>query len=186
MSRKIFSFATVALLAALPASAQETAGMSAVQPSAAVPGAPAALMAQVTDAEGKALGTVTATPTPSGVMTLTIMLSGLSKGIHGAHIHETGKCEGPDFSSAGGHIAGEHDHGVMAEAGVHPGDLPNIHIPDNGAVEMQFFVPDLTPELLTDADGAAFILHAEPDDYVSQPTGNSGDRIACGVFSPAT
>ena len=166
--------------------APATTATPEAEPSAEVPGAPASLIASVTDAEGAPRGSVVAAPTASGVMLLTITLEGLPPGIHGAHVHETGTCTHPDFKSAGGHIAGEHDHGVMAEGGAHPGDLPNLHLTEAGSIEIELFAPGLTPEMLTDADGAAFVLHAGPDDYIGQPAGNSGDRIACGAFAPAS
>lgn len=173
----------VALVLALPAAAQEVA--PAAEPSAEVPGAPASLIAPVADGQGNAVGTVVAAPTASGVMLVTISLEGMPAGIHAAHIHETGDCTPPDFKSAGGHLADGHEHGIMAETGPHPGDLPNLHIPETGMLEVEFFAPTLTPELLTDADGTAFVVHADPDDYSGQPAGNAGDRIACGVFAAA-
>ena len=148
-----------------------------------VPGEVASLIAEIKAAEGASYGTVTAAPTPSGLMLVTVTLSGAPSGIHGVHLHETGTCTPPDFESAGGHIAGDHDHGVMTETGSHPGDMPNIYIPEAGELTVEYFVPGITTEMLTDDDGAAFVVHAQPDDYSGQPSGNSGDRVACGNFS---
>ena len=186
------------LIAALPASAQDAAAPTATadpagtaiatpeaQPSAEVPGAPASLIAQIAGPDGAALGSAVAAPTASGVMLLTLTLTGLPPGIHGAHIHDIGTCTGPDFDSAGGHLAGDRQHGVMTDGGAHPGDLPNLHVPDSGALQVQFFAPDLTPELMTDADGTALVIHDLPDDYTGQPSGNAGARIACGAFAVA-
>lgn len=147
--------------------------------------APDGLVAHVASPDGTDMGSVAAAPTESGVMLLTVFLKGLEPGIRAIHIHETGSCEGPDFASAGGHLANGHDHGIHAETGPHPGDLPNIHVPDSGEVRLELFAPGVTAEMLTDSDGAAFVVHAQADDYTGQPAGNAGDRIGCGVFGPA-
>ncbi|MDO5632287.1 MAG: superoxide dismutase family protein [Paracoccus sp. (in: a-proteobacteria)] len=169
MKRILFAIPT-ALMLATPALAQSE---------------PQGLVAQIAGPDGADMGSVAAAPTPSGTLLLTIFLKGLEPGIRAIHIHETGACEGPDFTSAGGHLANGHDHGVMADGGPHPGDLPNIHVPDSGEVRLELFAPGLTTDMLTDADGAAFVIHAQADDYTGQPTGNAGDRIGCGVFAPA-
>ena len=153
------------------------------QPSDAVPGETASMIAELTSADGASYGTVTVAPTPSGVMLATIALEGAPEGIHGIHFHETGTCTPPDFESAGGHIAGDAEHGVMAEGGAHPGDMPNVHVPADGALMVEYFVTDLTADMLSDDDGAAVILHAQPDDYSGQPSGNAGERLACGTLS---
>ena len=143
----------------------------------------ASMTAAMADASGKARGTVTATPAAAGGTLLKMELQGLPPGTLAVHVHETGSCEGPDFQTAGGHIAGEHQHGVMHPEGAHPGDLPNLQVTADGSVTAEMFATQITPELLTDADGAAVVVHAGPDDYSSQPAGNSGDRIACGVLT---
>lgn len=103
------------------------------------------------------------------------------------HIHETGECTGPDFKSAGGHLAMDgQEHGVMSEKGPHSGDMPNIHVPADGTVTVENFVPNLTADQMMDDDGAAFMVHAHKDDDMSQPAGDAGDRIACGVFAAAS
>ncbi len=143
-----------------------------------------ALSADVTGADGTAHGSVSAQQTASGLIVLTLDLKDVPPGEHGVHLHETGDCSAGDFSSAGGHLADGKEHGVMAEGGPHPGDLPNIHIPDSGAAKVVYFAqPDLTMDLMSDADGTAFIVHSGADDYASQPSGAAGSRIACGVLS---
>lgn len=143
----------------------------------------AGMTANVADADGNDLGTVTMTPTPSGVMSVTIDLSGLpAGGMHGMHIHETGDCSAEDFSSAGGHLAGDRMHGTEVEGGPHPGDLPNTMISAEGTVMVEYWQPFLTMELADDEDGSAFIVHSGTDDYESQPSGDAGSRLACGVF----
>ncbi|MFV0387099.1 superoxide dismutase family protein [Paracoccus sp. (in: a-proteobacteria)] len=154
-------------------------GLPAVAQDMAAP-----LTAEIASADGAALGTVTARPTESGMMSVTIALVGAPPGVHAVHIHETGLCEPPDFASAGGHLANGADHGVMSPAGPHPGDMPNLVIPEGGALTVEYFVPNLTTGLMMDEDGAAFIIHAGADDYVSQPSGEAGGRIGCGVFAP--
>ncbi|MDO5646675.1 superoxide dismutase family protein [Paracoccus sp. (in: a-proteobacteria)] len=139
--------------------------------------------ATVTGADGTNHGLVTAAETPSGVMHLLLKLTGLPQGSLAVHIHETGACDGPDFQTAGGHLAVEgQDHGVMAVNGPHVGDLPNIHVPASGDVTVEYFAPDLSVDLLMDDDGSAFMIHAHADDHTSQPAGDAGTRIACGVF----
>lgn len=145
----------------------------------------APLMAEVKSPDGAALGTVTATATPSGLMLLTLEFENLPEGIHGVHIHESGACTAPDFESAGGHLAEDKDHGVMAGNGPHPGDLPNIHVPQSGALTVEYFSAGLTAEALADEDGSAFVIHGQPDDYVGQPSCHAGARIGCGVFAAA-
>ncbi len=161
-------FTTTALAAFMAVSAAEAADVSA----------------DVSDREGNSLGAVRVTDTPSGVAMATVTLMNLPAGVHGIHLHETGDCSADDFTSAGGHIAGDRKHGVLVEGGPHPGDMPNLTVKDNGNGEVEVFLPYLQVERdLLDEDGAAFIVHAGPDDYESQPAGDAGDRIACGEFT---
>lgn len=171
--------AALGLILALPAAAQDSAA-----PAASGEGT-TPLIAQIQSAEGENLGTATAVSTPSGLMLVTLELQGLPAGIHGAHVHETGECSAPDFESAGGHLAGGKEHGVMTENGPHAGDLPNIHVPENGTLTVEHFVAGLTPELMMDDDGSAIVIHEQPDDYVGQPSGHAGGRIGCGTFAQA-
>lgn len=166
--------AILGLMMALPAAAQDNA------PEAQTP-----LIAEIKTAEGESRGTATVVSTPSGMMLVTLELKDVPPGIHGAHVHTTGECSPPDFESAGGHLAGDKDHGVMAANGPHPGDLPNIHVPESGALMVEYFVAGLTEELIADQDGSAIIIHEHPDDYVGQPSGHAGGRIGCGIFAKA-
>lgn len=99
----------------------------------------------------------------------------------------TGRCEGPAFTSAGGHLnPGEKQHGTLNPAGSHTGDLPNLNIVSNGAGTLSVELSGTRAELeaaLFDADGTALVIHATADDYKTDPTGNSGARIACGVLT---
>lgn len=145
-------------------------------------GAPV-LTAAIFDASSEARGTATVSPLLTGGSLITLDLTGLPPGAHGVHLHETGSCEAPEFTSAGAHIAGGHEHGVMGQGGAHPGDLPNLHVPENGALKVEYFAPTVSADLLMDGDGAAIVIHQDPDDYTTPPTGNSGARIACGAFA---
>jgi Cu-Zn family superoxide dismutase len=122
-------------------------------------------------------------------VSLSLVLTGVAAGEHGVHLHMVGECRQPDFASAGGHLnpLAKH-HGSMAEGGSHFGDLPNITISASGTGTMS---ADLNAtraqaqEWIFDADGTAVVVHAAADDYKTDPSGNSGARIACGVIKPA-
>ena len=151
-------------------------------PAPAGPGANALLK----DAHGATVGRITLTDTAHGLL-VRGSLNGVPRGTHGIHFHETGKCE-PPFKTAGGHFnPGQKAHGMLDPAGPHAGDLPNLVVPKDGSLEFEFFVEGLTlapgPSSVFDADGTAIVLHAKADDYRSQPAGDSGDRIACGVVT---
>ena len=122
-------------------------------------------------------------------VTLAAGLTGIAPGVHGIHLHTTGQCSGPDFTSAGGHLnpLGKH-HGSLAEGGKHEGDLPNVTIQPGGSGALTAVLsgtPDQVRAWLFDSDGTAIVVHADPDDYRTDPSGNSGARIACGVIRPA-
>ncbi|MEM7488176.1 MAG: superoxide dismutase family protein [Pseudomonadota bacterium] len=139
------------------------------------------LAGNIVDLAGETIGSVTAVETESGIVLITIQATGLEPGTHGVHLHETGACDG-DFASAGGHIAGDANHGLVA-GGPHPGDLPNGFVGTDGELAMQAFNDriSVTADLL-DADGAALIVHSSADDHVSQPAGAAGDRVACAIL----
>lgn len=136
------------------------------------------------DADGKEVGTVTLTAVPTGVL-LDADLTALPRGDHAFHIHETGKCEAPDFKSAGGHFNPEEDkHGLMTQAGPHAGDMPNIHVPESGKLHIEVLNQMVNLKLgLLDEDGSAIVIHEGPDDYETDPAGAAGSRIACGVIT---
>ncbi len=120
-------------------------------------------------------------------VSITVAAVGLPAGPHGLHLHTVGKCEAPGFTSAGAHLnPGGHQHGSANPQGSHLGDLPNLNSTDNGAgtltVELKATRSEAEAALFDD-DGSAVIIHAAADDYRTDPTGNSGARIACGVFS---
>ena len=136
-------------------------------------------------ADGKDAGSVTLTQTPSGVL-LSLTVKSLPAGEHAFHVHAVGKCE-PPFTSAGGHFnPGNKKHGLMSPEGAHGGDMPNLHIPAGGELTVEVHNPMITlekdkPNSVLDADGSALVIHASKDDYKTDPTGEAGGRIACGV-----
>lgn len=118
-------------------------------------------------------------------------VNGIAPGDHGIHLHTIGKCEAPAFASAGGHLnPAAHQHGSLNPAGPHLGDLPNVTVGADGTGTLAFVIAGNAAEVaasLFDADGTAVVVHASADDYKTDPSGNSGSRIACGVFSrPST
>jgi superoxide dismutase, Cu-Zn family len=150
---------------------------------------PAAIAsAQLTRADGAAMGTATIVAGPRGRTTLLVSVSGLTPGTHGIHLHAIGKCEAPKFTSAGGHLnpAGK-QHGMENPAGSHLGDLPNLDVAADGTATLSHQI-DIPARALQsqvfDADGTAIVVHAGPDDYRTDPSGNSGGRVSCGVFTP--
>jgi Cu-Zn family superoxide dismutase len=142
--------------------------------------------AALKSADGKDVGSVTLTQLPEGVL-LNLTIKGLPAGEHAFHVHAVGKCEAP-FTSAGGHFnPGGKKHGVMAADGHHAGDMPNLHIPSTGELTVEVVNTAITlekgkPNSVFDADGSAIIVHAGKDDYKTDPTGDAGGRIACGVI----
>ncbi len=144
----------------------------------------AAATAALVDATGADAGTVTLTGTASGQTIVHVVLKGLPPGVHAIHIHETGACDAPDFESAGGHLAGQAEHGVLSPNGPHPGDLPNVTVAADGTADVTYFnaILAIATQVL-DTDGSAFIVHSGEDDYTSQPSGDAGNRIVCGVFT---
>jgi|SRR4051794_25239888 superoxide dismutase, Cu-Zn family len=143
-------------------------------------GAPMALV----NGAGQSIGSVRAWQTTGGV-SFHIQASGLPHGVHGVHVHAVGRCEGPDFASAGSHWnpAGK-KHGMNNPAGPHAGDMPNVEVAANGVLGATVVLSGASMATLLDTDGAALVIHAAPDDYVTDPSGNSGARIACAVIQP--
>jgi len=118
---------------------------------------------------------------------ISIAVIGLTPGVHGVHLHVTGSCEAPEFTSAGAHLnPGGHQHGTSNPAGAHLGDLPNVTVGNLGTGTVSATLSGTRDEVLTqlfDGDGTAVVVHASADDYRTDPSGNSGGRIACGVLT---
>jgi Cu-Zn family superoxide dismutase len=112
---------------------------------------------------------------------------GMARGAYGAHVHETGRCDPPGFTTAGAHWnPSARKHGKDNPAGMHKGDLPNLLVGTDGRGIFEYTIPDAVlggpgGSILLDGDGAAIVIHASPDDFRTDPSGNSGARIACGV-----
>jgi Cu-Zn family superoxide dismutase len=144
--------------------------------------------APLRDAEGKVLGVALFVQEPQGVR-ISVTVKGLSPGEHGIHIHSVGKCEPPDFLSAGPHFNPTNKkHGLNNPEGPHSGDLPNLVVGEDGSAVYEQVTDRVTltaGELsLFDEDGSALIIHAGPDDQITDPAGNSGARLLCGVITP--
>lgn len=173
-------FALIALVAAgLLALWRAPAAIPTTQPR---PGADAVLV----HTEGRVIGRAEFFPLERGVL-IRVEATGLPAGPHGIHIHEVGDCTPPEFTSAGAHYNPFHrQHGLANPRGPHAGDLPNLVVSPTGAAF--FEAVDLKVTLgpgrntLFDADGSSLVIHAQADDHVTDPAGNSGARIACGVI----
>lgn len=141
--------------------------------------------ATLRDQSGRQVGTVALTDTYAGVL-LVGTINGIGIGAHGIHVHETGRCD-PPFTSAGGHFnPAKRKHGFKNPDGHHSGDLPNIDAPASGTLKFELLAPGVTltgSNGLLDGDGAAVVVHGAGDDYSTDPAGNAGSRIVCGVIT---
>lgn len=152
----------------------------------ALPALAQSASAPMKNADGKEIGSVNLTQTNQGVL-INISVKGLPPGEHAFHVHAVGKCE-PPFTTAGGHFnPGGKKHGMMSPEGQHAGDMPNLHVPQGGDLTVEVLNTNITlekdkPNSVYDADGSAVIIHAGKDDYRTDPTGDAGGRIACGVI----
>lgn len=134
---------------------------------------------------GQSIGTVSAWET-AGALSLRVQATGLPHGLHGIHVHAVGRCDAPQFTSAGAHWNPmARKHGLNSPQGPHAGDLPNISVAANGVVNEAVVLSGASLASLGDADGSALVIHATTDDHVTDPSGNSGARIACAILSPA-
>lgn len=157
--------------------------------SGAPAGAQERARADLKNAEGKSVGSAEFRQIKGGVL-LTLRLNGLPPGLHAVHIHATGKCEPPGFTSAGGHFNPlEAKHGFKNPDGPHAGDLPDVLVNKDGVARYEALTQNVTlgagKNSILEGEGRAIVIHAGADDHMTDPAGNSGDRIACGVINKA-
>lgn len=149
---------------------------------------PKSAHADIVNAQGTKVGSAKITSTAKGVK-IAVTVSGLTPGEHGIHIHNVGKCDGPAFTTAGGHFnpTSSH-HGIHNTQDPHPhvGDLPNLVVDQGGKGKSSFMAEGATlgdgANSLFHDGGTSIVIHAKADDLMSDPSGNSGDRVACGVI----
>lgn len=184
--------AAAIVLAGLSACMETGEGAAATEGASTTASTPAATMdmparsggaeAILKTADGTTVGRVTATAQGGGIL-IAVEGTGMPPGTHGAHVHTVGRCDAPDFTTAGGHWnPSTRQHGTANPAGPHGGDLPNLTVATDGTGKLTGTLPSGTMAGLLDADGSAFVIHAAADDLKTDPSGNSGARIACGVF----
>jgi len=164
------------------------AGTSGDRPTSAASSPPLSAGAPLQDKEGRQVGVATLVETPDGVR-ISVSVNRLPPGPKGLHIHAVGLCQPPEFTSAGAHFnPGEKKHGRLNPEGAHAGDLPNLVVAANGNGRVDFTSKLVTlragaPNSLLGEKGTAVVVHAAADDERTDPTGNSGARIACGVIA---
>jgi Cu-Zn family superoxide dismutase len=143
--------------------------------------------ADLKSASGESVGTATFGQEAGGTR-LTVEVKGLQPGPHGIHVHAVGKCDAPDFMTASGHFnPGMKQHGLSNPQGAHAGDMPNLNVGQDGTGTLDYLLKDVTlgsgAGSLFGPDGTALVIHAGADDEMTDPAGNSGGRVACGVIA---
>ncbi len=142
--------------------------------------------ADVRDRAGNVKAQASATQVGNSIR-VSLNAANMPQGVYAAHVHMTGRCDAPDFTTAGGHWnPTNRQHGKDNPAGMHKGDLPNLLVGADGRGSLEYTITDASlvggSTAMMDRDGADIVVHASPDDYRTDPSGNSGGRIACGVF----
>jgi Cu-Zn family superoxide dismutase len=140
----------------------------------------------LSDAQGKSVGTADLSPAPQGV-NIRLNLMNLTPGVHALHIHSAAKCDAPGFTTAGPHFNPDAEHhGLQNPMGPHAGDIPNFTVGPQGDFRGTVVATGVTmgddSHSVFSNGGTALVIHAKADDNMSDPAGNAGDRIACGVI----
>jgi Cu-Zn family superoxide dismutase len=143
--------------------------------------------AELRNSDGKQIGSADFRESKEGVR-ITLQVKDIPPGLHAVHVHAAGKCEGPQFTSAGGHFnPGQKKHGLKNPEGPHAGDLSDLFVTNAGTGRYETVTDAVTlgagANSVFDQDGSAIVIHASADDNATDPSGNSGDRIACGVIT---
>ena len=181
---------TTFLVSALAASALASWALASDgtgPPSHASSGQAKPVTVKLVDARSDSIGTATLSPAPAGV-SIALAVKGLSPGEHAIHVHGTARCEGPAFTSAGGHFNPEQkQHGMNNPQGPHAGDMPNFTVDSTGRSSATVVAPGVTlgdgPRSVFTGGGTALVIHEKADDLKSDPAGNAGARVACGVIT---
>lgn len=178
-----FSLIAAATVASALACSSNAAPATTSQPSSS------SVSVGLTDAAGKSIGTAVLSPDPLGVK-ISLAVKGLTPGEHAIHVHATAMCEGPAFTSAGGHFnPDQKQHGMSNPQGPHAGDMPNFTVDASGGSSARVVAPGVTlddgPRSVFTGGGTALVIHEKADDMKTDPAGNAGTRIACGIVRKA-
>ena len=167
--------------ACAPAPAQDDAEASGAMGDGSETARATGIVYDILGLDGRVVGALELRDAPRGLL-VRARVEGLSAGAHGFHLHETGRCE-PPFESAGGHHSpADRAHGFFSADGAHAGDLPNLYVGGESAAETEAYASGLSIGELLDEDGSALVIHAGPDDYVTDPAGAAGSRVACAAI----